>query len=153
MKKWSVCLLLAVAMTAFGWSIASAAPVVNGSFNITFYSEPNHTATATLCMTFVRTGTILSEPQSGTWSSPQLGGGEWIQEGDYFKWYGPQLSQIIMTSGFGHYYVQGQAAGEFVTFRSDTGSTSNAGSWKMVRTQSCTVSASPLTAPELDLTK
>lgn len=153
MKKWTMCLLMAVAVTAMGFGFASAAPVVNGSFNVTFYSEPNHAPSATRCVTFTKTGGILNEPLSGTWSSPTLGGGEWIQEGDYFKWYGPQDGAVIMTSGFGTYYTNGQGAGEFVTFNRSTGQTSNAGSWRMSRTSSCPASTMEAPPADVDLTR
>ncbi|HEY9631791.1 MAG TPA: hypothetical protein V6D14_00190 [Coleofasciculaceae cyanobacterium] len=127
----------------FGSAPAMAAPDLSGTWQVTFYSEPNHSGGATQCIVFTPTGKILSEPKSGTWQSPSFSGwkGEWIQEGDYVRWYGFTTGNLASDAHTGLMVSSTSMRGEFETFVAP-GKTSNSGAWSATKVSQCSTSQS-----------
>jgi hypothetical protein len=110
---------------------------LGGNWRITFYLEPGHSLGSTQCLSFTRTGTIVGEPQSGTWFSPTFAGwrGQWIKEGDHFRFYG--FTGTLATAEFGAMVSNDLFSGEFAHFFSPNGTTSSAGSYQAARVGAC----------------
>lgn len=126
----------------FASSAMAAGPQLAGSWEVTFFPQPSlQTAGATQCVVFVRDGSQLTLPNSGTWTSTTFSGwsGGWIQIGNDFQWYGFFGSGTGNTSFFGTLPIHATATGLF----SDTsnGVTNNLGSIVMKRVSSCTAAA------------
>jgi hypothetical protein len=124
------------------WAAPDLVPGPIGStaqWRVQFFVEPNHSVGATQCIVFTRTGAVLGESKSGTWTSPTFAGwmGQWIQEGDHVRWYG-STSARLGTAEFGALISALSCTGEFAHFSTPSGNTSSAGSWSMTKTQ-CTV--------------
>jgi hypothetical protein len=132
------------------WALPDLVPGPIGStaqWSVQFYLEPNHSAGGIQCIVFTKTGLVLGEPKSGTWTSPSFAGwrGSWIQEGDHVRWYG-STSASLGTAEFGALISAGLCTGEFAHFFTPGGGTSSAGSWFMSR-RAC--AADSLNAPGL----
>jgi hypothetical protein len=128
---WLNTLVLVAAISMFSTPIFGEEPKLEGTWSFTFYSEPHHAATATQCVVFK---TIRTEPsgeeRSGTWTSPSFPfQGEWQQDGDHIQWYGFTTGGGLALSFFGHMPSDTTISGEFNTFFSPDGATSNAGGW------------------------
>lgn len=129
----------------FGSAPAMAAPDLNGTWKLTFYSEPNHTTGATQCLVFTKTGTVAGESNSGTWTSPSFSGwkGQWIQEGDHVRFFG--FSGTVATSAHSALMASSTSmSGEFDHFRSP-GTVSSSGAWSATKVNSCSQSTSTQT--------
>jgi hypothetical protein len=151
--RWKAGFLLVGAML-FGAAPVMAAPDVVGSWKVSFFAEPNHSGGSTHCMTFKKTGGILGEPNSGTWQAVTSPGwkGEWIQEGDYVRWYGIQASGISSHAHSGLLVSSTIMTGEFDTFTS-AAKTSNSGTWSATKVNQCTSSSSANAATGSDVTR
>lgn len=132
-----VLLLAASAAPAFAQELAGAAVNSVGHWRVTFFLEPNHSTGATQCISFTKTGTILGEPRSGRWTSPTFAGwtGQWIQEGDHFRFYG--VTSSLGTAEFGAMINSNSFSGEFAHFSKTNGATSSAGSFQATRVSTC----------------
>jgi len=124
-------------LAAFGLQVPTAsAQGVPGSWNVTFYLEPGHTAGATQCVVFVLGPQQAGEPSSGRWLSPTFPGwnGFWIKEGDHLRWYGATDSTTPLGSAeWGLQQSATRMGGEFVHFSSDEGQTSTTGAWIAIK--------------------
>src|SRR5690349_3521275 len=49
--------------------ILPSEPSIIGSYQVSFYSEPNHNLTATQCIVFSKGPSIVGESNSGSWFS------------------------------------------------------------------------------------
>jgi hypothetical protein len=119
------------------WAAPDLVPGPIGStaqWQVQFFLEPNHSAGAVQCIVFRKTGGVVGEPNSGTWSSPSFAGwqGQWIQEGDRVRWAGSTAVRLG-TAEFGDMIVAGLCTGEFVHASTPSGVWSTAGSWAMTR--------------------
>jgi hypothetical protein len=116
-------------------------PSIVGSWNITFFLEPDHTQGATQCVEFtLNPGSVVGEPLEGQWSSPTFisWGGDWFQEGEHVQWYG-STSGSLATSEYGDLASSQNSQGKFNHFflRAPGSSTSSAGAWTGTRVDSC----------------
>jgi hypothetical protein len=121
-------------------SAMAAEPNLAGSWNVTFYLEPNHTTPNTQCVVFIKDGSQVGESNSGTWTSPSVSGwsGEWFQEGEQIQWYG-FTSSGLATSETGSLQTNSKGSAVFNHFIS--GTTSSAGATVMSRVSSCPAAA------------
>ena len=140
--------ILGVGMLMVASALPSAAQNLAGSWKITFFLEPGHSTGATQCIVFTQTGGIVGEPKSGTWVAPSFPGwkGQWIQEGDHFRFYG--FTGSLATAEFGALVSNNILGGEFAHFISPNGTTSTAGSFSGARTTSCGSSVAPPTGQD-----
>jgi hypothetical protein len=128
-------------------------PTLEGSWSITFYLEPDHSAGATQCVIFTTTRTQPSgEERSGTWMSPSFPGwhGEWLQDGDHVQWFGFTGEAALASSEFGHLPSNRVISGEFNHFFAPDGTTSSAGGWVAKSVKACDTTPSaahPLAEP------
>lgn len=143
---------VAIFLAATPSVVANAWPVLTlaGSYNVTFFLEPELRVGATQCVVFTKTGSVLGEPLSGTWVSPTFPGwqGHWVERGDAFKWFGIS-NGVIATAEFGNFVSRGSNTGEFAHFfTSSKDSASSGGYFSMSRVASCPTSstAAPFSA-------
>ena len=120
------------------WAAPDLVPGPNGStaqWQVQYFLEPSHSVGGIQCIEFTKTGAVLGESKSGTWTSPSFAGwvGEWIQEGDHVRWYG-STSSSLGTAEFGALISASLCTGEFAHFSTPSGTTSSAGSWSMTKT-------------------
>jgi hypothetical protein len=118
----------------------SAEPKLAGTWQITFYLEPNHSQGATQCVSFTTTVTESSAEFSGRWSSSTFPGweGSWRQDGDHIQWYGFTRGGLA-TSEFGHLPSNTVISGEFNHFIPPGGTTSSDGGWVATRVSQCLI--------------
>jgi hypothetical protein len=121
------------------WAEPQLVPGPIGStaqWRVQFFLEPNHVAGAIQCILFRKTGGVVGEPNSGSWTSPSFAGwmGQWFQEGDHVQWYG-STSARLGTAEFGGLITGSICTGEFAHFATPSGNTSTAGAWAMSRAQ------------------
>ena len=103
-------------------------------WSVQFFLEPNHAAGSIQCIVFRKTGGVLGEPNSGTWTSPSFPGwmGQWMQEGDHVRWHG-STSTRLGTAEFGALTSATFCTGDFAHSFTPSGGTSSAGSWLMIK--------------------
>jgi len=119
----------------------SREPSIVGSWNITFFLEPNHILGATQCVEFtLNPGSVVGEPLEGQWSSPTFTfwSGDWFQEGEHVQWYG-STSGALATSEYGDLASGQNSQGKFNHFSAQApgSATSSAGAWIGTRVESC----------------
>lgn len=142
----NTCALLAALSSSVVFSYAQQppgdrGPSIVGSWNITFFLEPNHTQGATQCVEFtLNPGSVVGEPLEGQWSSPTFSfwSGDWFQEGEHVQWYG-STSGALATSEYGDLASSQNSQGKFNHFSlgAPGSSTSSAGAWTGTRVESC----------------
>jgi len=91
MRNFIIGTIVALTGAISGIGVATAAPRLQGSWQITACDDAARTACTTQCFTFTRVpGTIVSNPLSGTWVSGDGGGfsGNFSQVGDQFMFWG-----------------------------------------------------------------
>jgi hypothetical protein len=121
-------------------------PSIVGSYQVSFYSDPNHILTATQCIVFSKGASpIVGLSNSGNWFSTTFSGwkGQWVQEGLHTQWYG-FTSGGLASSADGNMFTNDSTgtnksnlgAGFFNTFV-PPGTTSNAGSYVMNKVSAC----------------
>ena len=121
-------------------------PSIIGSYQVQFYSEPNHNLTATQCIVFTKGASpIVGESNSGNWFSTTFSGwkGQWLQEGEHVQWYGftsgglaSSADGSLFTNDSSGTNTSNMGAGLFSTFV-PPGVTSNAGAFVMNRIPRC----------------
>ena len=68
-----------------------------GKYTQTLFSGPDHQALNPTCITFIRTGGIVSFRSSGTWKVSDTIGGNYVADGNDLRWYGIRTdSSIVM---------------------------------------------------------
>jgi hypothetical protein len=133
--------LVVSALLIAGVASAQAAGSVAGSWSVTYYLDPGHKLGGSQCIVFAKTGGIVGEALSGTWTSTTFTGwdGNWVQRGDAVEWSG-FTSDGLATFEAGHQLASDVLAGtDFVHNYGPQGSvtTSSAGTWTGVRTHAC----------------
>ena len=100
--KWKIGCSL-IGSLVFSSTPAMALPELNGSWQITYYPDPNRNQPATYCVAFTTVaGSVVGEPLSGTWQEAPGAAptwrGNWIQQGDRVKWWGSVTNIQYVTS-------------------------------------------------------
>jgi len=153
MKKLVALYGIVLAASAISAPLAQAgSPSVIGSWNVTFFLEPNRATGATQCIVFsLVPGTVAGVPTSGTWTSPTFPGwrGQWIQLGDHVRWFG--VTSTLATSESGNMENSRIFGGvSFNHFLKTNAATSSAGSWNAVRVAACRVGYTPYSSDKVD---
>lgn len=127
--------LIIISLTHFSAVFASVA----GSWKVTFFLEPTRYTGSTQCVTFTLVpGTVNGISTSGTWTSPSFPGwsGQWIQHGDYIRWFG--VVNGVATSEAGFMPNNNNFGGiSYNHFSTADGTTITSGSWIAVRVNKC----------------
>jgi hypothetical protein len=138
MKKITYGFLIISIIVNFGLAHAS----VEGNWLVTFFLEPTRSLGSTQCIAFkLVSGTVNGIPTSGTWKSPTFPGwsGQWIQHGDYIRWFGVKDDLASTASGFMQDNTNFGGI-SYNHFSTHDGSSITSGSWKAVRVAKCEVS-------------
>ncbi len=71
-------------------AVPAFAGAFSGDYTVTYLSGPSHVVTASQCLVFTHTGSILGFPNSGTWYSTTFGGwgGNYIADHGSLRFYG-----------------------------------------------------------------
>jgi hypothetical protein len=78
-----------------------ALPALNGSWQVSYFKDPERMPSSTYCFNFSTVAnSIANEPLSGTWQEAATPSwqGNWIQQGDQVKWWGTIASLQYVTA-------------------------------------------------------